>query len=195
MIIEKEHFKYLSIQRGEVSDHRGDFQKWKAAYEASLQEIYESILPVLPAFQCPNVLDIGSGLGGIDVLLHRHYRGGSFTLLDGMADPPEVKWHNRTFSNSNIAFDFLRKNGMREVSFISPYNFRMNDWARSHKWDLVVSFAAYAFHIHPSDYLIQLTQSCSKDTVLIFEVRRSKRAWLELLIRHFGTPKVLAQRP
>jgi len=44
---------------------------------------YETIRPALPEL-CSTVLDIGCGVGGIDVLLHRHYAPAQpdFFLLD-----------------------------------------------------------------------------------------------------------------
>jgi len=72
MIIDKKHFAYLVNQHGRVAHERNDFARWKQAYESSLLAQYLSVQSFLPS-QCGSVLDIGSGLGGIDIHLSRHY--------------------------------------------------------------------------------------------------------------------------
>lgn len=187
MIIEPSHFKYLVIQRGEVSDQRHDFKKWKAAYESSLLDIFSSIHPCLPQ-RCRSVLDIGGGLGGIDLLLVSHYRADlQVCILDGLDCPPEVQWHNKPFNHAGVTEDFHQKNGNEHIEVVFPRP------KPPRKFDLIVSFAAYCFHIHPNDYLDVLRESMHEKTVLIFDVRRTKRDWLEVLVREFGKPLVLKQ--
>ncbi len=191
MKIDPEHFEYLVIQRGEVSDARHDFKIWKKAYEASLSRILESIRPALPD-TCARVIDIGSGLGGIDILLATHYGSKGqqpvVCLVDGIDDPPVVEWHHKTFSNMARALDFQKQNGVKYASYFSPRN-----WPMGSKADLIVSFAAYCFHIPVEDYIKDLQCSTKSGTVLIFDVRKARRDWLEELVRVFGRPQVLEQ--
>lgn len=170
MIIEPKHFEYLSIQHGKVLDHRHDFAEWKKAYEASLADIFASILPVLPA-QCSSVLDIGSGLGGIDTLVAKHYSPQpAVYLLDGLNDEPVVRASYKTFSNAVVAQDFQVKNGVKCIGCA--------DAVPDVKFDLIHSYFAYGFYIHPGDYLADIKKASHENTVLIFDVRRSKREWL-----------------
>lgn len=192
MRIDPEHFEYLVIQRGEVSDARHDFEVWKKAYEASLKVIFKSIEPVLPA-TCARVVDIGSGLGGIDVFFAEHYSTPQqpvVCLIDGLEDPPKVNWHFKTFSHQGRALDFLKKNGVKFPCYFSP-----NNWPKKTRADLIVSFAAYCFHIPVGDYIQEVKESMHADTVVIFDVRRQRRDWLEELVRALGKPKVLAEGP
>jgi hypothetical protein len=185
IIVEDKHFEYLSIQRGEVSDHRHDRCAWQEAYEESLQAIYHSICSALPA-PCDSVLDIGGGLGGIDVLLHRHYRGTlKVCILDGMNDAPVVVSHSQTFSNAAVAADFLERNGVREAEFYFPRPYPRRQFS------LIVSFAAYCFHIPPTTYFDVLTEMSVPGTVFIFDVRITKPLWLEQLCALLGKPIVL----
>ncbi len=183
MIIDKEHFDYLVIQHGKVSDHRDHFMKWKQEYEKSLTEIFESIKPVLPA-KCESVLDIGSGLGGIDILTARHYSPPpKITLLDGMDDPPMVRNSFQTFNNARVAINFHRKNN-NEVQVV-------RDVPRE-KFDLIYSFFAYGFHIPPEDYLESVVHAAHSTTVLVFDVRKSKKEWLRQFVLKWPLqPKVL----
>jgi hypothetical protein len=188
MIIEKKHYNYLVNQHGRVAHERGDFGTWKQAYEASIGSIYKNIYPALPR-HCGSVLDIGSGLGGIDLHLAAHY--GSSThicLLDGDNNDPEVKWSFEPHNSMSVAFDFLRKNGVANVSSVAPGQL---DTRQPKEFDLVVSFAAYGFHIHPGNYIDDLKKVTHSGTVIILEVRRTKEDWLRIFVEAFGTPTVL----
>jgi len=188
VIIEPSHFEYLSIQRGEVSDKLAlGFDAWKLAYLASLKEIAESIWKFLPE-KCDRVLDVGSGLGGIDLLLSRRYKTAHFDLLDGTDYKPYVYNHNVPFSNSGVALDFHHKNGNDRVECVWP------KVPVDRTYDLVVSFAAWCFHISPINYLDGITRASHDKTRLIIEVRRERKDWLTALVKAFGRPVVLAKR-
>jgi hypothetical protein len=187
MIIEPSHFEYLVIQRGEVSDQRHNFKKWKEAYERSLMDIFTSIHPCLPP-RCRSVLDIGGGLGGIDLHLVAHYGAAlEVCVLDGLDCPPKVQWHNQPFNHAKVTKDFHRKNGNENIEVVFPAP------SPPRKFDLIVSFAAYCFHILPCDYLEVVKESMHEKTILIFDVRRARRDWLEQLLREFGKPLVIKQ--
>lgn len=188
MIITKDHFKYLHIQRGEVSDaYKQGFAAWKSAYEQSLEAIMENITPALPA-TCRTLLDVGSGLGGIDVLLSRHFGGARVVTLDGTDDPAEVVSHAKTFNNAAVTNDFLRQNGVTNHTHCPPSMQEFNE-----KFDLVVSFAAWGFHILPGDYLPQVKAALAPKATVILDVRKARRDWLEEFVRAFGRPEVLQQ--
>lgn len=188
MIIEPEHFRYLEHQHGRVSSHAKNFKRWKQAYEDSLAAIYANVAPALPA-GARSILDIGSGLGGIDVLLSRHYGGAcTVSLLDGDMAPPEVEWSFKPHNDMTLARDFLAKNGVTDVRAILPG--RLAESAEG-KFDLIVSFSAYPFHIHPGNYLGDLKKVIHEKTVMILEVRRTRRDWLEMMVEAFGIPEVL----
>lgn len=184
LTIEPSHFEYLSIQRGEVSDHRHDFKKWKKAYELSLLSIFESMRPILPE-SCRSILDIGSGLGGIDILLSRHYSGCRVHLVDGVDDAPVVQKHRQTFNNRRVALDYLRKNGVENCDLFAPTDTLVG------RYDLVVSFAAYCFHIEPAVYLDKLRELTDIGSTVVFDVRTEKREWVAELIKAFGKPVVI----
>lgn len=192
MIIEKEHYKYLVNQHGRVAHERGNFAAWKQAYERSIEAIYANACEALPR-DCGSVLDIGSGLGGIDIYLSKHF--GSAThicLLDGDNNDPEVKWSFEPHNSMSVAFDFLHKNGVMDYSSVEPGRL---DTREKGEFDLVVSFAAYGFHIHPGNYIDDLKKVTHTNTVIILEVRRTKEDWLRTFVETFGTPRVLERQP
>lgn len=183
-IIEPSHWNYLKIQHGSVAseENLADFAKWQAAYEASLQNLFNNIEPYLPK-ECGSILDIGAGLGGVDILLGRHFGGVTVGLLDGIDCPPYTHASNIPFSNAAVAKDFHLKNGSQ---FVNTY------WPApppAEHFDLIVSFAAYAFHIAPFEYMKMLMNCVRPHTVLIFDVRK-KKEWLAELVTAFGKPQV-----
>ena len=189
MIVSKDHFRYLYVQRGEVSDaYKHGFDAWKKAYEASLAAIEENIAPALPA-KCSEILDVGGGMGGIGVLLGRRYPNAGYRVLDGVSDQPEVRSHHQTFNNAVVASDFLAANGVRDFGFYEPF---VDGFDR--KFDLVVSFAAWGFHILPGDYLDLVKSALAPGASIILDVRKTRPDWLEALVLGFGRPSHVLER-
>lgn len=173
IVVEDAHFEYLRLQKGKLHDLIGDRSKWLAAYEADLVNTYQEIREHLPQI-CWGMLDIGSGLGGIDALIYRHYGDHPYVnLLDGEDDPPEMKLHRETFNSMRVARDFLIKNGVRSDRFgylttraefvVKPY-------------DVVMSFGSWCFHYEPNVYLPLLLSGggLHSDSRIIVDVRNDR---------------------
>jgi len=178
MIVEDSHFEYLKLQKGSLHQLVGDRAAWQAAYEQSLGEDLASMEAHLPE-TCRSVLDVGSGLGGIDVLLNRKYPGLQVRLMDGTNDPAVMTFHNRTYNDMMIAGDFQHKNGVAKFGYYSippkgPVDF-----------DLIVSLGSWCFHYGPTAYLSFVKQCCHAGTVLILDVRADKPLWREELRETF----------
>lgn len=188
MIVKPDHFRYLYIQRGEVSDaYKQGFDAWKLAYERSLAAIDENIAPALPR-TCKEILDVGGGMGGIGVLLGRRYPSAGYRVLDGVSDEPEVRSHHKTFNNAVVAADFLTANGVRDFGFYEPFD------GFDRKFDLVVSFAAWGFHILPGDYLDRVKSALAPGATVILDVRKTRPDWLSELASAFGRPSHVLER-
>lgn len=182
MIVTPEHFRYLYIQRGEVADaYQRGFNEWKRAYERSLEAIMASVDGALPQ-DCRSVLDVGGGMGGIGVLLGRRYPSAGYWVLDGVSDEPEVRRHSSTFNNAVVASDFLRANGVTEFGFYEPCD------GFDRKFDLVVSFAAWCFHIEPYVYLNRVLAALEPKATIILDVRKSREDWIDDLCAVLGDP-------
>lgn len=162
--------RYLIAQRGALDDMKGSPELWMERYLEVLQSEFNAIAPHLPK-DCRAILDVGGGMGGIDLMLAHHYgEHCEITILDGIADPPSVDKHAETFSNAEAAREFLELNGIarRRVSFIDA-----NAELRApHFYDLVVSLKAWCFHIPAARYA-KFVASCSiaGQTVILCDVR------------------------
>ena len=177
--INDEELPYLMLQHGRIGQHVSNVSRWKEEYGKSLSEIYSTIQPYLP--ECgSNVVDIGSGLGGIDVLINNHYgQNSNIYLVDGMRDEPEHYKADQTFSNANVAAKFLKRNGVKNMFAIDP-NWVKNGNDESHmpsfKANIVVSFASYCFHYSPMLYIDFVKAVTDEQSVIIFDVRKEDHA-------------------
>jgi SAM-dependent methyltransferase len=176
-------YPYLQMQRGAISDMRGDYQVWLQYYTEALFSEFDLIEPYLP-LRCDSILDVGSGLGGIDALLNQHYGGDCrITLLDGVDDKPFVQSHSKTFNHMGIARQFLNANGVTHFDYIDANgSFR----SAPRFFDLVISFKSWCFHYEPERYLTLVKSACiSGQTKLIVDVRRDEPAWSSLMRKEF----------
>ena len=189
MIVKPEHFKYLLIQRGEVSDaYKRGLDEWKRAYEGSLEAIMASIDGALPQ-DCRAVLDVGGGMGGIGIHLSRRYKAAAYWVLDGVDDPPEVRSHHEPFNNAKVAKSFHEANGVLTSQWVPPSIEKFDV-----KFDLVVSFAAWGFHIIPGDYIDLVKSALAPHATVILDVRKTRPDWLSDLVTAFGRPSHVLER-
>lgn len=180
-------FKYLHIQRGEISDAlQAGRSHWNDAYNQSIADIMKTIRPALPPV-VTNVLDVGSGMGGLNVMLDRFYRkkenvSPTFWLLDGIGDDPVAQRYPDTFSNFRIAKRFLMDNGLgiKQVQHVHP-----QAMVFPHQFDLIVSWASWCFHYPPDLYLERVLEACHDDTILIIDVRTYNIRWIQTLLEVF----------
>lgn len=181
LVVEDSHFEYLRLQKGKLDPWAHDRAAWLERYEIDLQRTFESIRPYLPV-SCWGVLDIGSGLGGIDVLLYRHYapltngRGPFVNLLDGEDNAPQMRLHRETFNSMAVARDFLTKNGVPGERFGYV---RTREKFVQKPYDLVVSFGSWCFHYPPEVYLPLLLGGggLHVDSIIVVDLRRDRPLW------------------
>lgn len=187
VIISDEAFAYLAVQRGGIDHLKGDRVAWEEAYIASIAADFKSIEPYLPA-RCDWILDVGSGLGGIDIWLQRHYQGDAqLVLLDGQDDKPEVQRHASTFNHMGAAHRFLTANGASMATFLTPEAIARELYLLvDPTFDLVISLQAWCFHIPPAAYLpFVLKRLRRRHGVLILDVRKGKPEWEAQLAEAF----------
>jgi hypothetical protein len=75
-------FPYLVLQQGRLDHLKDRPAPGSRPITKSLVELFDQIAPHLPA-TCTGILDVGGGMGGIDVLITRHYRTDRVSILDG----------------------------------------------------------------------------------------------------------------
>lgn len=192
LIVNQKHFEYLRLQKGSLDKYADNFPLWFDHYKEGLQEDFDLIEFWLPE-KCQSLLDVGSGLGGIDALIN-HYYGGEVAvrLLDGEDDPPLMKLHRQTFNNMDVARDFLKLNGVGKFSYVTPYSaIYAGSFFVS---DLVLSLGSWCFHYPASLYLPFVKRSLAPGGTLIVDVRNDHDDWLADLLTEFDEAGVVAIR-
>ncbi len=171
IVVPSSAYPYLQMQRGAISDLRGDASTWLTQYVNTILGEFRCIEPYLPA-TCDAVLDVGSGLGGIDILLQRHYGDSCHvTLLDGADDAPMVQSHAKTFNHMGVARNFLAANGVVNVHCVDA---NAGVLRAPSFFDLVVSFKSWCFHVEPRRYIdfVRTNSIPGGQTKVIVDMRR-----------------------
>lgn len=193
------HFAYLRRQRGQLYDLKDDKFSWAGAYRVSLLEDFGIIKPELP-LTCYKFLDVGSGLGGLDIVVWRYYthgRGGTEAwLLDGkddkVEDIPEHPDHDETFSNEAVARDFWLTNQAVLSGYVDAANPIIPVEVT---FDLVLSTRSWGFHFEPNRYLDLVMEHVHRDTVIILDMRRDRPKWIHQLERYLKALRILREGP
>lgn len=187
LIVSDDARRFLRLQRGDLGDGLND-AAFDAAYNRALRATYRLIAPHLPE-RCRAVLDIGAGLGGIDVLLgHRYDPTPRTYLVDGTG---AFERHDRPFSSVVETLRFQAANGATRVSCVTPAATDDPGMMVQVGWepvDLVVSFRAWGFHLAPERYLPLVLHAAAPDATIVIDVRRNRRSWSAALSAALGAP-------
>jgi SAM-dependent methyltransferase len=189
--ISEQSFEYLVAQVGELDGLKSVPAVWERAYERNTMDRINNILPHIPE-KVGSILDIGSGLGGIDILLYRWFdQKPTITLLDGSSYSAMVNKHAEPFNSARVALDFQRENGVKSEHI----RFMEHDMLRPGKYDLILSFRAWCFHIAPAAYLRYVEESVHPGSVIIVDVRKDAEAqyWREQLQNAFHLTDVIEE--
>lgn len=137
---------------------------------------YEEMVPFLPhgTKDTFRILDIGSGMGGIDVFLSRHYAGkAEITLLDKEGDPNKVTYgfvkngdDVSPYSNFDRALELLSMNSV-DLSKIHTHDITQKPFPDT-EFNLVISLISWGFHYPISTYAPKLVSG----GVIIADVRK-----------------------
>jgi SAM-dependent methyltransferase len=170
------------------------------AFDADMRSEYETIRDFLP--QRPSaILDIGCGIAGIDVFLHRHYGRPTdidFHLLDKSHVEESVFYHFRdraAFYNSlDHAKRFLVDNGVSAERILAH---EVQDDGRipgDGAFDLVISLISWGFHYPVGVYIEQVAERLRPGGRLILDVRKNTDG-METLARHLPNISVILDTP
>jgi len=145
-------------------------------FDAQMRREYAILAPALPP-QVDHILDIGSGVAGIDALLFQHYRRDAtitFSLLDRTQTDARLRYGfagRGEFHNSlDVARDLLIANGVRSecirlVPAQAGYDVPVRDV------DLALSLRAWGFHFPVETYLPEVMHALRPGGWLIIDVR------------------------
>jgi SAM-dependent methyltransferase len=161
-------------------------------YFEDMRKEYLMIKDQLPD-RVSNVLDIGSGVAGLDIFLYAHFGSGvKYHLLDkdgksniyyGFRDAGSY------YNSLELAKKFLTTNGVPE-EIIRSYDISVTEFPNK-KFELVISLLSWGFHYPIDEYVGQVFKTLQRGGVVIVDVRRGTTG-IEVLSRAFSSqPEVL----
>lgn len=196
-LFNKEYFRYLIPQRTRITT------EYQLSYDSSQEEIdtaltkmmnkdYDMIKPYLPDTS-NNILDIGCGLGLIDIALYHHYNQDVNLFLLDKTNTITEDTHIRGFNKEYVFYnsmectrDTLQTNGVNESNIIayevSPENLNQIE---NNKFDVILSLLSCGWHYSIETYSDLIKNTLSKNGVLILDIRHDT-GQLEYAKQHFN---------
>lgn len=139
----------------------------KGDYEETITQEFEAMAPFLPA-SVSSILDIGAGLGGIDVLLKDMYPDAMFHLMDGTG----MAKHRTSYRAEMEAYNDLHLTvATMHLNGVNAIIYEIDPAAEIHA-DLVLSLYSWCFH-YPSDVYRDLVDRSGASHVIV-DVRTDK---------------------
>lgn len=162
-----------------------------AEYGQTLLRTYESFAHLLPE-RAERIMDIGCGMAGIDVYLHRHYPEAEIVLVDKQGTAPRINSgynkHKDRFAHYHDfdgALELLRQNGVN-MDRIKTHDVTQQRIPED-EFDVVISLLSWGFHYPIHDY----APNIKPGGVIIADCRVGSPAQDELTA--FGTCAVVHQ--
>ena len=132
-------------------------------------DIIKNYLPNNPS----NIMDIGCGLGIINIFLNQFYKNKPhFYLLDKNRIDTKIKYgfnknyesYNDLFETKNILLENDIDSGCINI-FDVEKQFQINK-----KMDLVISLKSMGYHYPINTYIELFKNCCTKDTIFIYDI-------------------------
>jgi SAM-dependent methyltransferase len=168
-------------------------RKIKGLFTEELEREYSVMKPFLSQ-KIKSVLDIGCGVGGIDILLSRHYENNiNIHLLDKTQIDQNIyyKYEDKgSFYNSlESAKNFLHINGI-EIERIYLQEATQENQVSQNNFDLVISLISWGFHYPVSTYLDTVYEKLEQNGIMIIDVRKNTNGEKEIENK-FGNCKII----
>ena len=158
-----------------------------------IQKEFESIKDYLPR-DIKNIMDIGCGIGLIDIFFNKFYHGTTnFYLLDkNYIDNKIVYGFSEDYESYNISTitkNFLINNNI-ENNKLNLIDVEGKYYIEPNSIDLCVSLVSMGYHYPLSIYLELLKNACHEKTVFIFDIATEYQS-VEELRKIFKNVKII----
>ena len=174
-------------------------------YAAEVRELFtrdmraefDAIRPFLPS-TASAILDIGSGVGGVDVFLGEYYKNEvDIYLLDKTAVDRRVfyKFESRGsfYNDMSLAQELLVQNGMPRERIHLQEATDDNRILFEARFDVVLSLISWGFHYPVGTYLPAVYSALKPGGVLLLDVRAGTDGEKEIE-RVFGNCEIISRR-
>lgn len=176
----KDYLDYILLQRTRLKTEYNvtpDSPERDISYALSIMGYrdLELIAPYLPNNKNVdyNILDIGCGLGVIDVLLSKHYPNANFYLQDKSEPIDFNKKYNgfnetyQYYNNIDLLKEFVTNNGLKTFNIVDGEEIR----SIILKFDVIMSLLSCGWHYSLLSYLDFIKGHLNDDGILIIDVR------------------------
>ena len=122
-----------------------------------------------------NILSIGAGIGGLEVIINNRFKNENFTFMerDFVSKKIRYGWDNKNseaYNNFKLLEEFLQKNKIDQKKYeIIDYD---KQKLPQRKFDVITSLYSLDFHYDFEIYRDYLSQSSNKNTAIIFDTIR-----------------------
>ena len=121
------------------------------------------------------ILSIGSGIGGLEVIINNNFENNFFTMVERNFVSKKIKygWDDKNaeaYNNFKLLEEFLKKNNINKEKY-ELIDFDKQKLPQK-KFDLIISLYSLDFHYNFDIYYDYLKQSSKKNTVIIFDTIR-----------------------
>ena len=153
------------------------FLSTKNVGKVYFEDMYQEFATINSAIdpQNKNLLSIGGGLGGLELVINKKFNVKSFTFIEKNYVSKKVKYgwdnkNNEAYNDIGIQKNFLTKNGMESSKFkIFDYD---NDQLPKDKFDIIISLFSLDYHYDFTIYLEYLKNNTHKQSKIIFDTIR-----------------------
>lgn len=148
-------------------------------YRDDMVRTFQTVQPYLPR-EASEVLDIGGGLGGMSVMLGRHYPAAKVTLLEREGDEgSKIGWHDSAeefgaYNSAALTSEFLTANGLEDFAVVDA----ANGYPLAGPYQVVISLLSLGFHYPVETYLNAIYASLEKGGVFICDIRNGTKGEL-----------------
>jgi len=167
------------------------------SYFEQLQDDYNDIDNFLPV-NAESILDIGCGLGGINLFISKKYRHNiKIMLLDKTKIDNSIVYNyreNASFYNSlPLAKIFLVQYGVPTTNITYKECKSDNTIPYSNKFDIIISLLSWGFHYPLNIYLDQVEKLLKNNGILIIDIRENSDGISQISNYFKSTPILLKQ--
>jgi len=156
------------------------------AINLMIEKDFNMIEEYLPT-HCDRSLDIGCGLGLINILLYKKYKSTNIYLLDktelNVEEISGIHKNYKFYNSMQAAKETITLNGIEENK-LNLYETTDYKDLFNIKFDVIFSLLSCGWHYPVSTYIDLLSNSLSDDGVLILDLRHNTDQ-LDILTSHF----------
>ena len=133
----------------------------KLYYESCMRD-FNLIQPYIN--EGDSVLDIGCGIGGVDVLISQNIKKKKIHLLDKDGIPVNPKL---PYNMSDATFEFFKLNKAKKPKFFTEFPTKL-------KFDVITSHISLGFHYPIATYLSNIIEALNPGGRVILDIRHDK---------------------